>query len=121
MEPISSASNTEQPFPHIGNMLTDYVTKKRKYRAAMSRTLGIRLNSLLKIMKKPTIQVELLWRLSNLLKHNFVADVAMQLPSSYTGAIQDIVAVKDKEIAEIRNELFMMTRERDIYKELLMK
>lgn len=118
MESISDM-NTEPIFPHIGNLLNNFLVKNRRSPSALSRKLGIRVNSVLKIRKKETIQVALLWKISTLYKHNFIADVAAQLPSFYTGAIQDIIIAKDKEIAEIKNELFLMTRERDIYKDLL--
>lgn len=54
-------------------------------------------------------------------KHNFIADVAAQLPDSYTGAIQDIIIQKDKEIQAVKDELAMMTRERDIYRDIVKK
>jgi hypothetical protein len=105
--------------PPFADILNDFIARHRKSSAALSRKLNITENGLLAIRKKKTVQMELLWKLSEVYRHNFIADIAAKLPPGYTGALQDALAEKDREIAALQNELAAMAKERDIYKDLL--
>jgi len=107
------------PMPSIGVMIESYLTEKRIHKAVLARELSVSFQQLIRIRKQNNMQVSRLWQFSHILKHNFIADIAAQLPSGYTGALQDALAEKDKQIAALQNELAAMAKERDIYKDLL--
>jgi len=112
--------NANQPvMPSFAAILNDFLDRHRKSPSALSRKLDISVSALLAIRKKKTVQIALLWKLSNVYNHNFFADIAAQLPDNYTGALKDALAAKDKQIADLQSELAAMAKERDIYKDLL--
>ena len=121
---MESAKNNIIPkaaMPHFGDMLNRYIAQRRKSPSAFARKLGIHINSFLDIRKKPSIQLRLLWNICLTQQHNFIADIALQLPPEYTGALLDRMAEKDKEIAALKAIVEKITNERELYKELLMK
>jgi hypothetical protein len=119
MASLSDENANKQVMPLFTDVLNDFLVRYRKSPSALSRKLDLTVNGLLAIRKKKTVQMELLWKLSNVYRHNFIADIAAQLPSDYTGAFQDALAEKDKVNAALQSELEAMTKERDIYKDLL--
>lgn len=107
--------------PHPGNLIENYLKQNRIYKAALARKLNVEDKTLRRVRSLSDLSVSWLWNLSHALNHNFIADMAAQLPPDYTGALQDALAAKDVEIAAIQNELAAMTKERDIYRDLLKK
>jgi uncharacterized FAD-dependent dehydrogenase len=108
-----------QEMPPIGPIIEAYLIEKRTYKAALARALNTSPQHLIRIRKQKDMATSRLWQLSHTLKHNFIADIATLLPSDYTGAFQDALTEKDKAIAALQSELEAMTKERDIYKDLL--
>jgi len=111
----------DQKMPSVGAIIESYLKEKRIYKSALARALNTSFQQLIRMRKQDNMQLSRLWQLSHVLKHNFIADIAVQLPAGYTGALQDALAEKDKEIAALQNELAAMAKERDIYKDLLKK
>jgi hypothetical protein len=105
--------------PHVGGMVSAILKKKHWYSAALARDIGRSLSTLMEYYRKPSMQTAILWELSLAMKHNFFADIAVQLPADYSGALQDALAEKDQQIAALHNEMAALARERDIYKDLL--
>jgi len=104
---------------HVGKLIDDYMERNKKSPALLSRKLGIHINNVMTIKSRASLQLSLLERLSHIYRHNFIADIAAQLPPDYTGALQDALTEKDNQIAALQNELAAMAKERDIYKDLL--
>ena len=117
----NNVDNSKGNMPHIGEMLNLFIAQRRKSPSAFSRKLGIDVSALLRIRKKSSIQIQLLWNICQTQQHNFIADIALQLPSEYTGALQDALVEKDKEIAALHSIIERITSERELYKELLKK
>ena len=105
--------------PHPGNLIDNYLKEKRIFKSALARKLNVNIKTLIRVRSLNDLSISWLWSLSHAVKHNFIADIAVQLPSDYTGALQDALAEKDKTITTLQSELDAMTKERDIYKNLL--
>ncbi|PKB16563.1 helix-turn-helix transcriptional regulator [Flavobacterium sp. 5] len=67
-----------------GELLSAYCKRKRIYKSALARKTGIGYQSLLKHLKSKTLRLDTLIRISEGLGHNFLMDIAVQLPKSYT-------------------------------------
>ncbi|PKB15194.1 helix-turn-helix domain-containing protein [Flavobacterium sp. 5] len=67
-----------------GELLTAYCTRKRIYKSALARKTGIDYQSLIKYLKSETLRLDILLKLSEGLSHNFIMDIAVQLPANYT-------------------------------------
>ncbi|GEM_PF-515762 len=99
--------------PHTGNMLQAFYKKRRIYRAALSRHIGISQFTLYAYNKRSNMQTNVLWRLCHGLQHNFYADIAAQLPAHYTtDAVADTTATT--RIAELEQQVLLLTAERDV-------
>ena len=90
--------------PNTGELFKTYFKQKRIRKAALARFLNRSVNTLSTYIKNDTIQTAVLWELCHALKHNFFADIAAQLPSTYTSNVS-IDDSKDLRIAQLENEL----------------
>jgi transcriptional regulator with XRE-family HTH domain len=69
---------------NTGELLKEYCTRKRIYKSGLARKTGIGYQSLLKHLKSKTLSVQTLLRLSEGLEHNFLMDIAVQLPKNFS-------------------------------------
>jgi DNA-binding Xre family transcriptional regulator len=103
---------------HIGNLLKRYIKENNVSKAALSRALGIGSANLEVRLKHAWIRTDILLKISNLLEHNFFADIAALLPEKFlTNKTAD--STKDKLIAELELEIKILKRERDVLSNLI--
>lgn len=100
---------------NVGEIVTHHLETKRIRRAALARKMGIFLQTLLSYQKKTTLQTDRIWELSHALEHNFFADIATQLPASYTTTI-NVHAENQQKIAELQSQI----KELEIQNKVLM-
>ena len=88
---------------HTGEILAAYYNRRRIYKSVLARKTGIDYQAILKHRKSETIAVDVLLKISEALQHNFLMDIAVQLPKSYTTdapidttAVNEIEALKEK-------------------------
>ena len=105
--------STEEISFDTGALLKAYCKKKRIYKAALSRKTGIGYQSLLYYLKSQTIDVDKLVKLSHGLSHNFLLDIALQLPASYTNDAP-IDSTKEDEIKLLNEQIKILQAEKDI-------
>ena len=98
---------------HVGQIIKQYFESHRTRKAALGRKMQLSSASIVAFPKKESIQLKTLLKLSEALEHNFVLDVAMQLPPHYSSA-KDIFAEKDQTIAALNEEIKKLTIERDL-------
>jgi plasmid maintenance system antidote protein VapI len=110
---------SQQPI-QIGEMLKNYFTKNRIYKSALARLLHRKPDTILGYQKKASIQTAILWEISVALQHNFFADIACQLPSTYSSnaPINNMDAEK---IAALEKQLMLVSAERDVLLRALKK
>ena len=108
--------STERISFDTGALLKAYCYKKRIHKAALSRHSGIGYQQLLKFMKAKTMDINKLVVISYVLNHNFLLDLASQLPITLTtDAVLD--TTKDEEIKSLKEQV----RTLEIEKEILLK
>jgi hypothetical protein len=98
---------------HFGEMLHSYFEDKRIRRAVLARLLNLGLKALMQHEKNESIQTKRLLEICTHLKHNFFMDIALMLPSEYS-TTQNFFEEKDKRIAQLEEELKLITAERDV-------
>lgn len=100
--------------PEIGSIIARYYKEKRTYKSALARKLGVRPQTVLDYRKKTTMQTETIWTLSLALKHNFLKDLADQLPKEFTSfstqdtVLQDRIAALEKENELLKAQLAIL-------------
>jgi plasmid maintenance system antidote protein VapI len=112
MTPKFNANRTENSF-HTGQMLKDFFAKKRIHKNALARHLGRGRTTLVNYQKNASMQTAILWEISTVLQHNFFADIACQLPPTFTTNAPQETASADR-IAELQKKLEMVEAERNI-------
>ena len=97
----------------FGAMLKQYLTKKRIYKAALARALGVSDTQILAYQKRPSLQLGIVLQLSTILKHNFFLDIAATLPDTFTtdAPVDD---TKDKRIAELEQEVMILKAQKEV-------
>jgi len=94
--------------PHTGEILRKYVKEKRIYQAAWARAQKVRASTVNSYFKKPTMQLETLFAICQVLNYNFIRDVAdalpPELPSKTSTAQQLRIGELEKEIERLQIE-----------------
>jgi cell shape-determining protein MreC len=107
--------------PHIGNMLRDYVTKKRIYQSGWARQQGLNPTSVARYLKRPTMQVDTLFAISQTLQHNFLREISDLLPpqlepqaaidrGAEVEALQQRVQQLETQVATLKEALALVGR-----------
>jgi len=75
---------TVKTMPHNGKVLTDYVLTNRINRAELARKMNVSNTSVYQYAESPSLQMNILWKASLALNHNFVAELGELLPVEYS-------------------------------------
>jgi hypothetical protein len=103
---------------HIGELLQLYFKENKVSKAALSRDLGITPPNLEVRIKKASFQTDTLLKISQILEHNFFADIAALLPSEFP-TNKGVDTSKDELIAALQLEIKILERERDMLGNLI--
>jgi hypothetical protein len=109
----------EHPAPHSGLLLTTYFKEKRIRKSALAREMNRRPDTIYGFEKNSSIQTAILWEICHALKHNFFADIALLLPTTYSQTISAETLAKDQRIAQLEQENLLITNERDLLLKVL--
>lgn len=88
---------------HIGQLLLNYFEKHRTRKAALARLLQVKPTAILRYQKRDSLQISILINISHALKHNFLMDIAQELPREYT-TNKPIFVEKDTEIEALKKK-----------------
>lgn len=107
----------DQQTVQIGAMLTNFFKVRRIHKNALARKLNRNRQTLVNFQKNNSIQTAILWEICLVLKHNFFADIACQLPPDFTSNAPQTEA--EKQIAMLEEELIKLRAERDLLKRMV--
>jgi len=109
---------TKQKEFDAGKILRDYCDRKRIYKAALSRKMGLKYPTMLLSLKSDTISINRLAEFCHGLEHNFLLDIAAQLPAHYT--TDATINTKEKEeIAALKENVKALETENALLKGML--
>lgn len=105
---------------NTGKLLGDYCDRKRIYKAALSRKMSIGYSTMLKNLKSDNLPINRLVEFSHGLEHNFLLDIAVQLPPHYTTdavlnveEMTEILVLKERiKVLEAENALLLKVMEK---------
>ncbi len=69
-----------QEAPHIGNMLRQYVQKRRISQSGWARETGLNPSTVATYLENPAMRVDTLFAICQTLQHNFLREIADMLP-----------------------------------------
>ena len=105
---------------HIGQLLNDYFDKHRTRKAALARLLQVKPTSILRYQKRDSLQISILINISHALKHNFLMDIAQELPQEYT-TNKPLFVEKDAEIEALKKEVETLKTQNQLLMQLMGK
>ena len=101
---------------HIGQRLRKYVTEHRIFQAAWSRKQGVNPVTIARYFKRATMRISTLFTISQVLKYNFIREIADKLPSEFPPhAANPLQSENDA----LKKEVEMLKREIEILKEVI--
>lgn len=104
MPNLSKMTHTAgKPMPHLGRLVTLVMQQQHISQAALARGLGVSGTTLARSLQQHTIHAALLWKMGQLLGHNFFATLAAEfpLPAAPTTAelaLQQQIAALEQEV-----------------------
>jgi hypothetical protein len=70
-------------YPLIGNFIHYHIIQNKIKKADVARALGILPTGLNDYFKRDSLQFAILWKLSTVMKHNFIAQLGEHLPYTF--------------------------------------
>lgn len=106
---------------HVGQLLKIYLTEKRIVKSALARRIDKNDNEILRYQRCASLKTDVLLALSHALQHNFFADIALLLPTTYSHTYAPEATAKDARIAQLEQENQLLTNERNLLLQVLQK
>lgn len=103
----------ENTIPHIGTMLKSHLDNRRARKSVLARKMEVSDTSILNYQKRESLQLSILWKLSQELKHNFFADIAALLPADFTKTTPADTS-KDDEIARLKHDIEILEAKKNV-------
>lgn len=101
--------------PHIGNMLQEFVKQNRIYKSGWAKQSNVSQQTIANYIKTPNMQVATLFKICQVLKHNFFEQIAAQLQHLPPGN----TPVPDTETEALQKENQMLKIQLETLKEAL--
>lgn len=98
---------------HTGELLSAYYNRKGIYKSELARKTGIGYQSILRQRKLKTMAVDDLLKISEALQHNFLMDIAAQLPKTFT-TDAPVDATAANEIEALKEKIKLLEAEKQI-------
>jgi hypothetical protein len=105
--------------PHNGEMLKAHFAEKRIRKAALARLMHIQPSQLLQYTKRANLPAQVLWDISQHLQYNFLAEIALQLPSSLAQPPQEKNIELNNAIQTLKAEINRLQVENNLMKAIL--
>ncbi len=102
-------SDLGEQYPLIGNFIHYYIIQNKVKKADVARALNILPTGLNDYYKRDSLQFAILWKLSLVLKHNFIAQLGEYLPYRFETlrekALKEELAQKEALIQKMETQL----------------
>lgn len=114
---MSRPSTKRTPFngakpPHVGKMLRNYVDNNRLYQSGWARQQGMKPSTISGFFKKPVIPLGTLYDICQILKYNFIREIADSLPAELQpikdNVLNSRVAELEKENEKLKNDISLL-------------
>ena len=105
-------------YPHNGEVFKKYFTENNVNRAKLARQLGVTPTTVMRYFDSQSLQLGILWKTSQVLKHNFVAELGEQLMVDYTTAHEIEL---ENQLTELKKQVEKMEIELSVYKNIILK
>ena len=114
---MARVSKKRTPFggikpPHVGQMLRKHVDKNRISQAAWARQQGMKPATIVGFFKKPALPIGTLYDICQILKYNFIREIADSLPVEFPpfkdNELTGRVAELEKENEKLKSDIALL-------------
>lgn len=99
----------KKELPDIGKMLRDFIDKNKIAQSWWSRAQDVNYKTVTRYLKSPTMKLETLYEICQILEYNFIREIADTLPDTLPPAKpidqSEKVAALEKQVAELSIEV----------------
>ena len=81
--PDNTKPTQAEQYPPIGNFIHYHIMQQTQTKSSIAKAMGIGPKGLRDYFKKDSLQFAVLWKLSLVLKHNFLAQLGEYVPFPY--------------------------------------
>ncbi len=103
------------PYPSIGQILDQFARLNHVNKSALSRSIGVSPKVVSDYFKRSSLQLGIIWNLSIALHHNFIAQIAEQMPIDFETKKE---AALKNEIAALKDQIEKLEIELAVYKRI---
>jgi transcriptional regulator with XRE-family HTH domain len=100
---------TGVPMPHNGELVKQVMKAQRLTLSQMTRLMDITPSGIREYLARPTLHAALLWKLGQVLEHNFLAELSMafpiQVPTALELELQQALKAKQAEMETLQKIL----------------
>jgi hypothetical protein len=112
-------------YPHVGKLVESYLDKHMSNRTYVGRQLGVAPTTVSRYFENESLQLGILWKLSLVTNHNFVAELGAKLPIDYTTPKEEELLAdlnnKQNEIEDLKKQIERLNIELSVYKNIVGK
>lgn len=106
--------------PHLGNILSRFYVERKVNKSGLARAIAKDKSTVQKYDTRASLPCRILWDISVAVKHNFFADLAAQLPETYTTNLPED-NTQAQRIAQLEEENKIMAAQLKMLKEVMGK
>jgi hypothetical protein len=107
--------------PHVGQLLVTYYKKKKIFQAPLARDMNRTVATMVSYKKNSSMQTAILWELCHVLRYNFFADLAAELPVTFPNKNSATPTDKDEEITRLKARVERLEGDKELLMELMKK
>lgn len=100
---------TGEPMPHNGEMIKQVMKQRRLTLSQMARLMDVTPSGIREYLAQPTLHAALLWKLGQVLEHNFLAQLSaafhIQVPTALELELQQQLVAKQAEMETLQKIL----------------
>jgi transcriptional regulator with XRE-family HTH domain len=101
--------------PHCGQLLHNYLIDNHISQAFVAKQLGVTPSTVRAYYKNASIQIGILWKISQILNYNFIAALAEKIPIPFE--TQATIALKNQ-LSENETNIKKLEMKIEVYKEM---
>jgi transcriptional regulator with XRE-family HTH domain len=106
---------TSNGHPHCGELLRNYLIDNKTSQAFVATQLGVRPSTVNSYFNNASLQIGILWKISQILNYNFIAALAEKIPIPFE--TQATIGLK-KQLYENETNIQKLEMKIEVYKEM---
>lgn len=106
---------TTNGYPHCGQLIQNYMATHQISKAFIARKLDVAPSTVNAYFRNQSLQIGIIWKISQILEHNFIAEIAEMMHIEHSNAITEDLK---KQLAEKDNSIQKLEMKVEVYKEI---